>query len=109
MPMTISLLDWALAGAIRPRTPTIAASAIRVVRHLRICSLPSSRTSVRERPDAEVTADVPPEAIQALWLDDQEHDDEHPEQRETEGGDQVAHRRLCEEDGAERLHGVPDE
>src|SRR5687767_8097491 len=106
--MTISWL--AEAGATGPSRAAIATRITRrAVRHLRIGCLPSSRISVRERPDAEVTADVAPEAVESLGLQHEEHDDERAEQREAEGRDQVVHRRLREEHRAERLHGVADE
>src|SRR3989442_6432591 len=108
--MTMSALPWAAAGVTgASAAATTASTAIRAIRDLRIRCLPSSRTSVRERPDAEVAADVAPEPVQSLRLQHQEHDDERAEQREPEGPDQVVHRRLREEDGPERLHGVADD
>src|SRR5215831_1995021 len=110
MPMTTSPFDWALAGATGqsiPATPTRA--AMRMVRHVRIGCLPSSRISVREWPYTKVASDVPPEPVQPLGLEDEEHHDEGTEQRETERGNQVQHGRLREEGAAERLHRVPDD
>src|SRR2546427_4109107 len=43
-------------------------------------------TLFRSRPDTEIVADVPPQAVQPIRLDDQEHDDEGAEQHEAEGG-----------------------
>src|SRR5256885_13729676 len=62
--------------------------------------------SVRERPDTEVAPDVPPQAVQALGLHDQEEDDEGAEQHEAEVRNQVQDGLRLEEDSAERLHGV---
>src|SRR5262245_705477 len=83
--------------------------AVRTVRHLRIRVFSFLAYSVREGPDAEVTPDITPQAVQPLGLDDEEGDDEGAEQRETERGYQVEHGGLRKEDAAERLHGVADE
>src|SRR5882762_10253790 len=64
--------------------------------------------SVRERPDTEIVADITPQAVQPIRLDDQEQDDERAEQHETEVGDQVEHGLRGEEDPAEGLHRVTD-
>src|SRR2546427_2155494 len=64
--------------------------------------------SVRERPDTEIVADIPPQAVQTIRLDDQEQDDERAEQHEAEVGDQVEHGLRGEEDPAEGLHRVSD-
>src|SRR5437660_7005309 len=64
--------------------------------------------SVRERPDTEVAADVPPQAVQALRLHDEEEDDEGAEQHEAKVRNQVQDGLRLEEDSAERLHGVAD-
>src|SRR5437764_13593128 len=64
--------------------------------------------SVRERPDTEVAADVPPQAVQAFGLHDEEEDDEGAEQHEAEIRNQVQDGLRLEEDSAERLHGVAD-
>src|SRR5438067_12905718 len=64
--------------------------------------------SVRERPDTEVAPDVPPQAVQALGLHDEEEDDEGAEQHEAEVRNQVQDGLRLEEYSAERLHGVAD-
>src|SRR5215471_17120166 len=87
-PMTISL-----SAAIAGSPPVRLASAImKSIRYgLRMSGLLSSRTSVRERPDAEVVADVPPEAVEPLRLHHQEEDDQGPEQHQAEVRDEVEH------------------
>src|SRR2546430_9324105 len=66
-------------------------------------------SSVRERPDAEITPDVPPQAIQPLGLHDQEEDDEGAEHHEAEIGNQIQDGLLFEEHTAERVYGVADQ
>src|SRR5262245_43575607 len=107
--MTMSFFAWAWDGAVVSRLPIATAAAMARARNCLMRFSPSSRTSVRERPDTKVAADVPPEAVQPLGLQHEEHDDERAEQRETEGGDQVVDRRLREEDRPERLHRVADD
>src|SRR6185295_19888973 len=68
----------------------------------------SSRTSVREWPDAEVIPDVPPQAVQAVRLHDQEEDDQGAEHHEAEVGDEVEHDLLGQEYAAEGLHAQAD-
>jgi hypothetical protein len=48
-------------------------------------ALLSSRTSVRAWPDPEGVADIPPQTVQALGLDDEEEDDEGTEHHERLG------------------------
>src|SRR5215467_3722962 len=105
--MTMSPLDWAWDGAGAARL-IARTSAVTMARICRMDLLLSSRTSVRERPDTEVVADVPPQAVQSLGLDDEEEDDEGPEHHEAEVGDEVEHGLGREEDAAEGLHGVAD-
>src|SRR5919106_3921161 len=106
-PITISW--FAPAGARLPRsavTPTRAVN--RTISRLRMGRLPFLAYSVREWPDPEVVADVPPESVEPLGLHDEEEDDERPEQHEAQVGDEVEHGLRLEEQAAERLHGDPD-
>src|SRR5262245_38740587 len=115
-PMTISWL--ADAGPAMPAAATTATNvATRAVRPLRMSCSPflaypvrglSRVPLVRERPDPEVTADVPPQTVEPLGFQHEEHDDERAEQAEPQRGDQVVHRRLREEQGPEPLHGIAD-
>src|SRR5215470_19227758 len=103
-PMTISPLDWANDGAaVRP---TARVSAVTKDRTCLMSVLLSSRSSVRERPDAEVVADVPPQPVQPLGLHDEEEDDEGAEHHEAEVGNQVQHGLGREEEAPERLHRI---
>src|SRR4029453_6438644 len=104
--MTISPRDWARdePGA-SPLTPT-STSAVRMARNCVMCLSPFL-ASVREGPDAEIVAHVPPQAVQTLWLHDEEEDDESAEQHEAEVGDEVEHGLRLEEHAAEGLHRVP--
>src|SRR5262245_41474770 len=108
-PMTISPFVWAGArsGVSSPAAPS--ASIVRKVRANLIERSPFWRTSVRERPHAEVAADVPPQAIQPLGLHDEEADDEGAEQHQAEVGNEIEHGGLGQEDPPEGLHGVPDD
>src|SRR5262245_11662515 len=105
-PMTISL-----SAAIPGSDPVRTASAIsRGIRYdLRMSGLLSSRTSVREWPDAEIVADVPPESVQPFRLHDQEEDDQGPEQHEAEVGNEVEDGLRGEEEAPEGLHRVADD
>src|SRR6266481_4152753 len=98
--MTMSPLDWAMdePGASRP---LLASTCLMSV-------LLSSRTSVREWPDPEVVPDVPPQAVEALRLHDQEEDDQGAEEHDTEIRDKVQHGLRLEEHAAEGLHQPPD-
>src|SRR5215831_6976055 len=107
--MTISPLGWAVEVAGASRLPPASASAITMARNSRMDVLLSSRTSVREWPDTEVVADVPPQPVQALGLHDQEEDDEGAEEHEAEVGDEIEHGLRREEHAAERLHRVADD
>jgi hypothetical protein len=51
-------------------------------------ALLSSRTSVREWPDAEGVPDIPAQTVQPLRLDDEEEDDEGAEYHEAEVGNE---------------------
>src|SRR4029077_20083020 len=84
-------LDWAMdgPGASRPLPPST--SAIAIARTCLMSVLLSSRTSVREWPDPEVVPDVPPQAVEALRLHDQEEDDQGAEEHDTEIRDKVQH------------------
>src|ERR1700675_1232310 len=103
MPMTISPLDWAWDGAGAARPPA-STSDVTIARTCLMRLLLSSRTSVREWPDAEVVPDIPPQAVQALGLHDQEEDDEGAKQHEAEVGDEVEHGLRSEEKVAEGFH-----
>src|SRR5437016_7215262 len=107
--MTTSPFDWAMdgVGASRPLPPSTSANAI--ARTCLMSVLLSSRTSVREWPDPEIVADIPPQAVQPLGLDDEEEDDEGAEHHEAEVGDEVEHGLGGEEDATERLHGEADD
>src|SRR5258708_11787737 len=87
--MATSPVAWAMAGvgASRPLPPSTSANAI--ARTCLMSVLLSSRTSVREWPDPEVVPDVPPQAVEALRLHDQEEDDQGAEEHDTEIGDEV--------------------
>src|SRR3989304_2747056 len=105
--MTISWL--AAAGGTPPSVaPHATATPIRTARPRLMDGLLSRARSVREGPEAEVVTEVPPEAVEPLRLDHQEEDDQRPEQDQAEVRDDVAHRRLGEEEPAGRLHRVPD-
>src|SRR5713101_7858830 len=52
-------------------------------------ALLSSCTSVREGPDPEGVADIPPQTVQPLGLDDEEEDDEGTEHHEAGVGQPV--------------------
>src|SRR5512138_3057304 len=108
MPMTISPLDWAWDEPAVKRLPAATISAVAMARNCFI-ALSLLAHSVRERPDPEVASDVPPETVQTLGLHDQEEDDQGAEHHEAEVGNQVEHRRLTEEDPAERLHRVAND
>src|SRR5437763_15828097 len=102
-PKTIS---WAAAGrasAAPPRSPAVTRRA----KHRRIAALLSGcrriSPSVRERPDAEVVPDVPPEPVEALRLDDEEPDDQGPEHHQPEVRGRVEHGLRREDQPAERL------
>src|SRR5215470_18885769 len=106
-PMTISPLDWANDGAaVRP---TARVSAVTKDRTCLMSVLLSSRSSVRERPNPEVVADVPPQPVQPVGLHDQEEDDQGAEQHEAEVGDEVEHGLRVEEHAAENFHGAADD
>ena len=60
-------------------------------------------------PDPEVVADVPPQSIEPLRLDDEEEDDQRAEQDQAEIRDDVQHRGGREQDAAEGLHRVADQ
>src|SRR2546425_9530027 len=109
MPMTISPFDWAWDRGAPARPPAATRSDVRMARKNRIVVLLSSRTSVREWPDPEIVADIPPQAVQPLGLDDEEEDDEGAEHHEAEVGDEVEHGLGGEEDATERLHGEADD
>src|SRR5712664_3846227 len=106
--MTISFFAWAWDGTAVSKLPAPSISAVTRTRNCLMHALLSSRTSVRERPDTEIVADVPPQAVQPIRLDDQEHDDERAEQHQAEVGDEVEHGLRGEEDPAEGLHRVAD-
>src|SRR3989475_9878733 len=89
--------------------PATSTSAFAIDRMFFMNALLPSRTSVREWPGPKVAADVPPEPVQSLGLDDQEKDDEGAEQHEAEIGNQVEHGLRREEDPAEGLQGVADD
>src|SRR3981081_678596 len=107
MPMTISPLVWASdgGGACRLLART---SAVTMARTCLMRMLLSSRTSVREWPDAKVVPDIPPQAIQAAGLHDREENDEGAEHHEAEVGDEVEHGLGIEEEPAEGFHRVAD-
>src|SRR6266478_3484244 len=106
--MTTSPFDWAMdgVGASRPLPPSTSANAI--ARTCLMSVLLSSRTSVREWADPEVVPDVPPQAVEALRLHDQEEDDQGAEEHDTEIRDKVEHGLRLEEHAAEGLHQPPD-
>src|SRR5581483_9801276 len=105
--MTTSFCANAL-GALPSMAPSVSASAVSIARLLCMGVLLSSRTSVREGPDAEIVADVSPQAIETFRLDDQEEDDERAEQDQPHIGHEVVHGRRAEERLAERFHRIPD-
>src|SRR4030095_2514808 len=107
--MTISPFDWALDGVAVSKLPAASISAVVIARIALMNTLLSMRISVGERPDPEIASDVPPQTIQPLGLHDQEEDDEGAEQPEAEGGDEVQHGLLREENAAESLHRVADD
>src|SRR5215813_7698262 len=82
MPMTISALDWAWDEGAPARAPTATNRDVRVATYNFIVVLLSSRTSVREWPNAKVVPDVPPQPVQPLGLDHEEEDDEGAEHHE---------------------------
>src|SRR6266852_4159573 len=105
--MTISPLDWAWDGAAVSRLPAARiSSAVAIAGNSLMVQSPFSRMSVGERPDSEIAADVPPQAVQPLGLHDQEEDDEGAEHHQAEVGNEVEHGLRGEEDSAEGLHGV---
>src|SRR6266540_2478531 len=108
MPMTISPLDWACDGA-GADSPPARTSDVTIARNCLMRCLLSSRTSVREWPDAEVVPDVPPQAVQAVRLHDQEEDNQGAEHHEAEVGDEVQHGLRIEEQAAEGFHGDTDD
>src|SRR5216683_6201573 len=107
-PMTMSSFDWAMygVGASRPLPPSTSANAI--ARTCLMSVLLSSRTSVREWPDPEVVPDVPPQAVEALRLHDQEEDDQGAGEHDTEIGDEVEDGPGVEEHPTEALHEASD-
>src|SRR5262245_32248578 len=107
MPMTTSPLDWA-SDRLGTARLTASTSPITMARILLMDVLLSSRTSVRERPDAKVVADVPPQPVQPFGLHDEEEDDEGAEHHEAEVGNEVEDGLRREEEAAERLHRVAD-
>src|SRR5262245_38192879 len=107
--MTISPFDWAWDGVAVSKLPAASISAVVIARIALMNALLFMRISVSERPDTEVAADVPPQAVQPLGLHDQEEDDEGAKHHEAEVGDQVEHGLLREKDAAEGLHAVADD
>src|SRR2546422_10657485 len=87
--MTISPFDWAEDGAAVSRLLAASISAVAIVRYRFMVLFSLLAYSVRERPDTEVAPDVPPQAVQALRLHDEEEDDEGAEQHEAKGRNQV--------------------
>src|SRR6266508_4677337 len=107
MPMTIS---WLAAGDAPPKTPLEATRrASRRITKRCMSVLLSSRSSVREWPDAEVVPDIPPQAIQPLGRDREEDDDEGAEHHEAEVGNEVEHGLRCEKEAAKGLHAEADD
>src|SRR5882724_8471925 len=106
--MTMSALAWASAGAGAARPPA-RTSDVTMARSCLMMRLLSSRTSVREWPDAEVIPDVPPQAVQTVRLHDQEEYDQGAEHHEAEVGDKVQHGLRIEEHTAEGLHADTDD
>src|SRR5580765_269934 len=106
--MTMSPLDWAMdePGASRPLPPST--SAIAIASRCLMSVLLSSRTSVREWPDPEVVQDVPPQAVEALQLHEQEEDDQGAEEHDTEIRNEVEDGPGVEEHSPEALHEASD-
>src|ERR1700674_6036481 len=107
MPMTISPLDWACDGA-GAANPPARTSDVTMARNCLMRMLLSSRTSVREWPDAEVVPDIPPQSVQALGLDDEKEDDQGAEHHEAEVGNEVENGLGIETQPAEDFGRVAD-
>src|SRR4029453_18356166 len=105
MPITISW--FAVAGAAC--TPVKPIRTSKTISRSRMIVVLSSRTSVREWPDPEVVANVPPESVQPLRLHDEEKDDESAEHHESQVGDEVHHGLRLEEHAPEGLHAQTDD